>query len=262
MQAFAPALYYAGRGRAHPVFLRWPRLPTHPMAEPQFGYRGPTSRHCRSTAAGAAQQQEQHSGQLRRSLAALLPGLHPAILLPPEDEAEALYLFVHHYIELVPDALDQAARLARSEAVDEVVVPLLQLATNHFLACARQRPESVGLAALLDPAYLAHRLLDEGEGYCLLFNGRHLQERESLQANLIVQQLLGEQFSLDLEAVVDEACRALQQARSRTRPRPGGVRLLRRPCLAARFGLRLYLPGMTPLSGRVLPFPDPAPAPR
>lgn len=209
-----------------------------------------------------AQQQEQHSGQLRRSLAALLPGLHPAILLPPEDEAEALYLFVHHYIELVPDALDQAARLARSEAVDEVVVPLLQLATNHFLACARQRPESVGLAALLDPAYLAHRLLDEGEGYCLLFNGRHLQERESLQANLIVQQLLGEQFSLDLEAVVDEACRALQQARSRTRPRPGGVRLLRRPCLAARFGLRLYLPGMTPLSGRVLPFPDPAPAPR
>ena len=59
-----------------------------------------------------------------------------------------------------------------------------------------------GLLALLDEAYLAHRLLEEVNDRYLAHGGGQLVPLDTTRASLIVHHLLGEPFANELDALV------------------------------------------------------------
>lgn len=163
------------------------------------------------TAIAAARRQERQTHQLEIYLTSLAPRLHKAINLPQENSAAALLQFVERYIEHAPDFLAVLATAMERNGVLACGTVFLEIATDFFL----QPPEVVhhdgGLRALIDEAYLAHRLIEEINDRLLILCGVPLAPMDMTMANIIVHQLLGEEFANQLDLAVHYAVEALFQ---------------------------------------------------
>ncbi|GAA6133051.1 hypothetical protein [Halopseudomonas sabulinigri] len=148
---------------------------------------------------------------LRAWLAERLPGLHPAIRLE-DDGIDTLFKFVQAYVEQVPNVLDAAAAVAEAARMRDRLLPVLKVAEAFFLQPPDLPAEHQGLLALLDEAYLAHRLVEEVNDRYVAHGGEALIPMDTTRANLIVHQLLGDDFANQLDAAVETAVAGLLPA--------------------------------------------------
>ncbi len=149
-----------------------------------------------------AREQDLKSGDFDRALQDRIDLLHGAIKLPPEAAVEALHNFVLRYIEHVPAFIRAIAQITREEGIDDRVAPLLNIACDYFLA----PPDLVNghgrVKALLDEAYLAHRLLEEVNDRFIGYCGIPLAPMDTTRANVIAHELIGEPFANELDQAV------------------------------------------------------------
>lgn len=130
------------------------------------------------------------------------PSLHSSIQLPPEQAAEELARFMLRYIEHVPDFVDAICDLTRAYRVHQQIKPLLTIACDYFVSPPDIVHSDNEMEALLDEAYLAHRLLEEVNDRFISDCGIPLVPVDMTRANLIAHALIGEPFATELDQAV------------------------------------------------------------
>jgi hypothetical protein len=148
------------------------------------------------------QERDCATAQLTKVLAARVDHLHGAIKLPPEQTAEFLARFVVRYIAQVPEFLEAITEITREAGIYEGVLPLLKIASDYFLAPPSIIGEHLYLEALLDEAYLAHRLLEEVNDRFIGYCGIPLAPMDMTRANVIAHELIGEPYAIELDQAV------------------------------------------------------------
>ncbi len=152
-----------------------------------------------------AQQHENQTQQLSQLLCAHLEVLHQAIELPVDRPLDALHQFVECYIEHAPEFLEAIEDISQQAGIYPQVSPLLRVAEEYFITPPKQLDGHVGLDALLDEAYLAHRLMEELNDRFLHRCGIPLVPMNMTRANLIAHHLIGEPFANELDLAVEAA---------------------------------------------------------
>ena len=150
----------------------------------------------------SARYQEARNGQLQALLGQRLPYLHNAIRLPESEANAVLMQFVLRYIEHIPDFIEAISRLTERARVFDYADHFLTIAKDYFLSPPEVIEGHEGLQALLDEAYLAHRLMEEINDRFIAHAGAPLLPVDMTRANLIVHHLLGDRFANKLDEVV------------------------------------------------------------
>lgn len=149
-----------------------------------------------------AQEQDAATNKLLEFVECRKQRLHAAIKLPEQQAATQLADFVVRYIKHVPDFIDAIRSMAQEAGIANEVEPLLKIASDYFMS----PPSIVGphsqLEALLDEAYLAHRLLEEVNDRFMAMSGIPLAPMDMTVANVIAHELIGEPFANELDQAV------------------------------------------------------------
>lgn len=137
-----------------------------------------------------------------KSLESRVPQLHSAIRLPKQDALPALLNFVLHYVGQVADFVEAITDITHEAGIYQDIKPLLRIACDYFVnppAIVRY-PGYVG--ALLEEAYLAHRLLEEINDRFIVQCGVPLAPIDMTRANVIAHELIGEPYANELDQAV------------------------------------------------------------
>lgn len=149
-----------------------------------------------------AKQRDSASAQLSQLLSARTHHLHEAIKLPTAEAEQLLTEFVIRYIAQVPEFIEAISEITKEAGIFDGILPLLNIASDYFLA----PPDIIGkrgqLEALLDEAYLAHRLLEEVNDRFIGYCGIPLAPMDMTRANVIAHELIGEPFANELDQAV------------------------------------------------------------
>lgn len=149
-----------------------------------------------------AKHSDNNAAELSRLLQLRVNQLHDAIKLPTEDADQLLANFVIRYIDQVPDFIEAIKDISQEAGIYEGVLPLLNIATDYFVS----PPDIIGshnkFEALLDEAYLAHRLLEEINDRFIGHSGIPLAPMDMTRANVIAHELIGEPFANELDQAV------------------------------------------------------------
>ncbi len=199
-----------------------------------------------------ALQHETDHGSLAAELAGRIDSLHRAISLPGTDAPGTLLRFVRAYVDEVPELLEAAANVATEAGIDAQIKPVLRLAETFFLSPPALLDGHHGLEAILDEAYLAHRLVEEVNDRYIAHFGQPLIPLDTTVANLVAHALIGEPFANQLDAAVHQASESLLDARifSTEKVREYRAQLAdpqrlaawrNWPCLSRRLGVELQL---------------------
>lgn len=149
-----------------------------------------------------AQEEDTASGRLVDFLNHRTPHLHNAIRLPRDQAAAHLADFVMRYIRHVPDFIEAISTMAKEAGIYDDVSPLLKIASDYFLSPPSLVGEHSQLQAMLDEAYLAHRLLEEVNDRFMAQSGIPLAPMDMTMANIIAHELIGEPFANELDQAV------------------------------------------------------------
>lgn len=149
-----------------------------------------------------AQEEDTASGRLVDFLRHRTPHLHNSIRLPQEQAAALLADFVMRYIRHVPDFIEAISTMAKEAGIYDDVSPLLKIASDYFLSPPSLVGEHSQLQAMLDEAYLAHRLLEEVNDRFMAQSGIPLAPMDMTMANIIAHELIGEPFANELDQAV------------------------------------------------------------
>ncbi|WP_024461875.1 hypothetical protein [Marinimicrobium sp. LS-A18] len=200
----------------------------------------------------AAKQQDLETGQLSRIIQRRADRLHVAIQLPPHQAEAALHDFVVRYVEHVPAFIGAIDALTREAGINDRVAPLLNIACDYFLSPPDLVSGRSHLVALLDEAYLAHRLLEEVNDRFIGSCGIPLAPMDTTRANVIAHELIGEPFANELDQAVLFSAELLLNEYpfegdnfnayiAQHRDRGWSEELRRWPCLAANLDIGLRL---------------------
>ncbi|WP_295802743.1 hypothetical protein [uncultured Microbulbifer sp.] len=140
---------------------------------------------------------EQERFRFRRSLHDTLPNLHRSIQLPQRDAPLHLTCFVIRYIQVIPAWMQQLESLCEAGGLD--FRPVRELIAHSFSEVPERQPHEHGLGSILDEAYLAHRTMEEINDRLQPRCGTPLLPMDSMIANLVVRELLGETLSCQLD---------------------------------------------------------------
>lgn len=149
-----------------------------------------------------AQEQDSATGKLLEFVECRKTRLHTAIKLPEQQAAKGLADFVVRYIKHVPDFIDAIRSMAQEAGIDKDVEPLLKIASDYFMSPPSIVDPHSQLEALLDEAYLAHRLLEEVNDRFMAKSGIPLAPMDMTVANIIAHELIGEPFANELDQAV------------------------------------------------------------
>lgn len=149
-----------------------------------------------------ARAREAQANELRPLLETQVSRLHGAIQLPQARPVDALMDFVVRYVEHVPNCIDAITGLTKEAGVYDYASIFLSIAEDFFLQPPDVVAERSGLVALLDEAYLAHRLIEEVNDRIISHCGIPLAPMDMTRANLVVHELIGEPFANQLDFVV------------------------------------------------------------
>lgn len=150
----------------------------------------------------AALQAEEKGHQLRATMERRLPELRGKLVIPENDPIGALMDFVVRYVRSVPSCLRLVTAVSKRLGFFDYAAPFLHMAEDYFLQPPGELPQDGGLEALLDEAFLAHRLLEEVNDHHIRHLQRALLPVDMTEANIIVHHLLGDEFALRLEELV------------------------------------------------------------
>lgn len=152
-----------------------------------------------------AKHHEEKTGHLAKLLEQHLQSdIHIAIKLPKDDPIKGLLEFVIAYIEHVPSFIEATRAITNSAKIHEYAEPFLQLAEDFFLKPPEIVAGHVGLDELMDEAYLAHRLMEEVNDRFMLRSSIPLIPMDMTLSNLIIHNLIGEQFANELDEAVEQ----------------------------------------------------------
>lgn len=138
-----------------------------------------------------------------------LPSLHHSITLPEENPHQALLEFVIRYIEHVPDFIEALVELTQDAGIYDYAKTFIAIAEDYFLKPRELMNERSGMQMLIDEAYLAHRLIEEINDRITLVCGIPLAPLDTTLSNIIVHDILGEEFANQLDLAVHYAIEAL-----------------------------------------------------
>ena len=153
----------------------------------------------------AAILEEQESALFGTRLGRQLPRLRKRLILPEIEPVSALIGFITAYIESVPGSISLVTAVSKKRGFHRYVAPFLHFAEDYFIQPPNDIDADSGLEALLDEAFLAHRLLEEVNDYHIAHLGHPLLPVDMTQANIIVHHLLGEPLANRLENLVQYA---------------------------------------------------------
>lgn len=156
-----------------------------------------------------ARRHEAKSGELLRYLEALAPRLHQTIQLPGDRPAQALLEFVTRYVEHVPDFLEALTELMQQAKIYHHGKVFITIAEDFFLHPPEITHQHHGLHALIDEAYLAHRLMEEVNDRVLMSCGVPLTPMDMTLSNIVVHDVLGEEYANKLDLAVHFAIETL-----------------------------------------------------
>lgn len=158
-----------------------------------------------------ARQRENETNALQNFLKARIDALHHLISLPEENASQALLNFVTSYIEHVPDFVEALEDITKSAGIYQYTQHFIHIAEDYFI----QPPELVthhsGMHALIDEAYLAHRLMEEVNDRIMMACGVPLSPMDMTLSNIVVHDLLGDDFANQLDLAVHYSIEALFQ---------------------------------------------------
>lgn len=157
----------------------------------------------------AANQHELETSALSKQLGAQIASLPNSISLSKTDPVLALKNFVIEYISHVPSSIGAVSFTAKDAGIDAYVTPFLIVATDFLLSPKGQGEEPLGFLALLEQAYLAHRLIEEVNDQYIVRAGIPLIPMDVTKANVIVHHLLGETLANNLDEVVEETAQQM-----------------------------------------------------
>ena len=150
----------------------------------------------------AAIRSEHDSNALRSRLEQQLPLLRTKLVLPEHEPLDALMAFIFGYVKSVPGCLRLVTVVSKRLGFFEYAAPFLHMAEDYFLQPPQELPCDEGLEALLDEAFLAHRLLEEINDHHIRHLQRPLLPVDMTEANTIVHHLLGDALANRLEQLV------------------------------------------------------------
>jgi len=150
----------------------------------------------------AALAQECATGLFRQRVQQQLPELREKLVLPEQEPVNALMAFITEYVESVPGCLSLVTAVSKQLGFYGYAAPFLHMAEDYFLQPPEELPGDGGLEALLDEAFLAHRLLEEVNDHHIRHMQRPLLPVDMTEANIIVHHLLGDSFASRLEQLV------------------------------------------------------------
>lgn len=157
-------------------------------------------------------QSQQCALELRSFLEGKINHLHPSIHLPAAERVEALEAYIINYIEQVPTQLKTLARaLLQIEALANSEY-FLQIACDFFTHQPDLIEQDGGWHTLLAEAYLAHRVVEEIYDRAALQGYFPAITKATVQANIIVHGVLGEEFANQLDLAVFYAVESLYPA--------------------------------------------------
>ncbi|MBL4799480.1 MAG: hypothetical protein JKY50_18915 [Oleispira sp.] len=153
--------------------------------------------------------QEQETGQLHQVLQQRMDTVESIVQLPELEALERLYEFVIRYIEQVPQMLEDLHHGAVEAGLLNYVSPILEVVEGFFMAPPEELNKESGLAALMDEAFLAHRLFEEVNDTYIMRVGQPMIPFDMTMSNVIIHTLIGEPFANDLEQVVLVAAKGI-----------------------------------------------------
>lgn len=156
-----------------------------------------------------AKAQELQSHDLQHYLQGSLPRLHKAINLPNQNPSAALLDFVLQYIQQVPDILEALISVLKQSGAYDSCEVFVHMAEDFFLKPPEIAKRHSGLHALINEAYLTHRLLEEMNDRVTMLSGARLMPIDMTLPNIIVHDLLGEEFANQLDLAVYYAIETL-----------------------------------------------------
>ncbi len=157
-----------------------------------------------------AKLRERQTGYLAAMLHQRAQTLHKAIQLPAQNTVPTLLHFIIRYVEHVPEYLDALIGIGASLGIEDITDPVLAISNEFFVQPPSLLNGHEGLQALMDEAYLAHRLIEA-------VNDRCCSERDALipmdmtRSNLIIHHLIGEPFANQLDEAVELIVDNLEQ---------------------------------------------------
>ena len=158
-----------------------------------------------------ARHMESESNSLHNYVLSRIPALHHTIQLSGNDSAETLIDFLTRYIEHVPDFLDALIELAKSVGIYNLIDKIVNIAQSFFISPPDLLNDHNGLHALVDEAYLAHRLMEEVNDRIMAKCGMPLIPMDMTLSNIIVHNVLGEDFANQLDLAVHYSIEVLFQ---------------------------------------------------
>ncbi|WIO74254.1 hypothetical protein QP938_13275 [Porticoccaceae bacterium LTM1] len=205
-----------------------------------------------------AKAQETESGQLSSLLDSRISHLHHAIQLPANNSVPALLNFIVRYIEHVPEFIEAVDEIAKDAGIRTYTDPIMGIANEFFLHPPECLDKEVGLVALMNEAYLAHRLIEEINDRYMNHFGAPLVPMDMTRSNLIIHHLIGEPFANQLDSIVHSAVDQLetrdppeqqstfQNFCQRRRDQRDLAREIKRwPCLTDALSINLMLDGQS-----------------
>ena len=102
--------------------------------------------------------------------------------------------FATEYIESAPALMTIVEEAADKNGARQCIQPLLKAIEDFFLAPDDIIPDHLGLAGLLDDAYLAHTLLQAISDRYASHSGTQLLPKEAYETNTFIRRLIGEPF--------------------------------------------------------------------
>ena len=154
----------------------------------------------------ASRESDLKSGALTAHLNAKAQFLHPLLALPSSHPRAALVGFVTRYMSTLPELLDALAIELQHPPTSAALRPITALIEGYFLGPQPTAGSVPGCGsetiAILDRAYLSYRLLEEINDRLRTCAGRPLLAIDMNFANLMVHELLGEDFANQLDLAV------------------------------------------------------------
>ena len=154
---------------------------------------------------------ESKTRQLRTRLEQELPQLHNKLVMPVSEPVVGLMEFISDYVGSVPSCLQLVTAVSKQLGFYDYAEPFLDKAEEYFLNPPEDLPQDGGLEALLDEAFLAHRLLEEVNDHHIRHLRRPLLPVDMTEANIIVHHLLGDELANRLDQVVQLTASQLLQ---------------------------------------------------
>ena len=152
---------------------------------------------------GEAIAHEQKTGTLARLVMTALSKRYPS---EGEDallqRTEGVVGAIRRYVESMPEVVETAIAAADKAGVRDSIEPVFATAISYVNEELDFIPDSMGLAGLVDDAYLVHNLMEEMSQRHRALTGQDLVPAGSFEESQRVRRLIGEPTATRLDVAV------------------------------------------------------------